>query len=177
MSIDKWLNDKDTKEERIKREKAFKQLSKEEVQELKKKKIRDMVKKEEQKMSKLSEGENLLQKVMEFKDWLHQRTFLKGDIEKIEMWIKSLYSIVAFESEQKKKSTLYNGKKSLIKKYKEIPPKFLDEKTRVAINKLINGTMRTNSDNYYLRKLKTNLKEKLNEAEYYEILDKLFKIL
>jgi len=177
MSIDKWLNETDSKEERIKREKVFKQLTKEEVQELKKKKIRNIVKKNEQKMSTQSERENLLQKVLEFKDWLHQRTYLKGDIDKIEMWIKILYSIVAYESEQKKKSILHNEKKSLIKKYKEFPPVFLDEKTRVAINKLINGTMRTSSDNYYLRKIKKNLKEKLEEAQYYKILDKLFKIL
>ena len=177
MSIDKWLNEKDSKEERIKREKAFKQLTKEEVEELKKKKIRDMVKKDEQKMSRPSEREKLLQNVMEFKDWLNQRTYIKGDIDKIEMWIKNLYSIVAYESEQNKKTTLYNEKKSLIKKYKEIPPKFLDEKTRVAINKLLHGTKRTNSDNYYLRKLKSHLKEKLEEARYYKNLDKLFKIL
>ncbi|MFX1594007.1 MAG: hypothetical protein ACFFCL_15055, partial [Promethearchaeota archaeon] len=84
MSIDKWLNEKYTKEERIKREKAFKKLTKEEVQELKKKKIRDMVKKEEQKMSEVSERENFLQDIIEFKDWLNQRTYLKGDIDKIE---------------------------------------------------------------------------------------------
>ena len=88
MSIDKWLNEKYTKEERIKREKAFKQLTKEEVQELKKKKIRDMVKKEEQKMSEISEKEKFLQDIIEFKDWLNQRTYLKGDIDTIETWKK-----------------------------------------------------------------------------------------
>ncbi|MFX1309912.1 MAG: hypothetical protein ACFE8C_09475 [Promethearchaeota archaeon] len=177
MSIDKWLNEKYTKEEKIKREKAFKKLTKEEVQELKKKKIRDMVKKEEQKVSEVSEREKFLQDIIEFKDWLNQRTYLKGDIDKIETWIKNLYSIVVYESDQKKKSTDHNEKKRVITKYKEIPPKFLDEKTRVAINKLIYGTKRTNSDNYYLRKLKSNLKEKLKEAEYYDTLDKLFRIL
>ena len=45
------------------------------------------------------------------------------------------------------------------------------------MNKLIHGANRTNSDNYYLRKLKNILKEKLKEAEYYDILDKLIKIL
>jgi len=177
MSIDKWLNEKDSKEERIKREKVFKQLSKEEVQELKKKKIREMVKKEEQKTSEISEREKILQQIIEFKDWLNQRTYLKGDFEKVEMWIKNLYSMISLASNQKEKLALYNQKKKLIEKYKEIPPKFLDEKIRVAINKLIHGAKRTNSDNYHIRKLKSNLKEKLKEAEYYDLLDKLIKIL
>lgn len=172
MSIDKWLDEKGSKEERIKREQAFKRLTKDEVQELKKKKLREMVKKEGNK-----EKDKFLESIIEFKDWLNQRTYLKGDFERIEMWIKNLNSLLNMSSKWKEKSELHNEKKRLIEKYKEIPPKFLDEKTRVAINKLIYGTQRTNSDNYYLRKLKTHLREKQKESEYYEIIDKLFKIL
>ncbi len=176
MSIDKWLNEKDSKEEQIRREKAFKNLSKQEVQDLKKKKIRDIVQKDDQKNSEISERNRFLDDIIEFKNWLNQRTYLKGDITNIETWIKNLYSIVKNESELNVKSANYNQKKDIIEKYKEIPPKFLDEKTRVALNKLIHTTPRTNSDNYYLRKLKNILKEKLKEAEYYEILDKLVRI-
>lgn len=172
MSIDKWLDEKGSKEEKIKRERAFKRLTQDEVQELKKKKVREMVKKEESK-----EKDKFLQNVIEFKDWLNQRTYLKGDFERIEMWIKNLNSLVKVSSDKKERSDLYNEKKRVIAKYKEIPPKFLDERTRVAINKLIYGTKRTNSDNYYLRKLKTHLREKQKESEYYDIIDKLFKIL
>ena len=174
MSIDKWLNEKYSKEERIKREKAFKKLTRDEVQRLKKKKIRDMVKKE---ASENSEIDKLLHQIIEFKNWLNQRTYLKGDLEKIEIWIKNLNSIVSLSSERIEKLSSNNEKKKIIEKYKEIPPKFLDEKVRIAINKLIHGTKRTNSDNYYIRKLKSLLKEKLKEAEYYDILDKLIKIL
>ena len=177
MSIDKWLNEKDSKEQKIKREEAFKQLSKEEVQELKKKKIRDIVKKETEKTSENSEIDKFLKETLEFKDWLNQRTYLKGDIDKIEMWIRNLNSILTRLSENREKSTLHDKKKDLINKYKEIPPKFLDEKIRIAMNKLIHGANRTNSDNYYLRKLKSTLKEKLKEAGYYDTLDKLIKIL
>jgi len=177
MSIDKWLDEKSSKEERIKKEMAFKRLTKNEVKELKKKKIRDIIKKEEQKTSDISEQDKFMQKIFEFKDWLNQRAFLKGDFEKIETWIKNLNSFLTLSSEQKEKSDFYNEKKKIIEKYKEIPPKFLDEKTRIAINKLIYGANRTNSDNYYIRKLKGSLKEKQKEAEYYEIIDKLFKIL
>ncbi|MCK4779034.1 MAG: hypothetical protein KAT57_02555 [Candidatus Lokiarchaeota archaeon] len=176
MSIDKWLNEKDSKEERIRREKAFKSLSKQEVQDLKTKKIRDMVQKDDQKTNKVSERDKFLDNILEFKNWLNQRTYLKGDIAKIETWIKNLYSIVNYEPELKVKLANYSEKRKFIEKYKEIPPKFLDEKTRVALNKLIHGTTRTNSDNYYLRKLKNILKEKLKEAEYFEILDRLFRI-
>ncbi|MFX0022992.1 MAG: hypothetical protein ACFE9S_11765 [Candidatus Hermodarchaeota archaeon] len=177
MSIDKWLNEKDSKEQTIKREEAFKQLSKEEVQELKKKKIRDMVKKETEKQSIISEREKFLKEILEFKDWLNQRTYLKGDFDKIEMWIRNLNSLLTILSENRENSVIHDEKKNIINKYKEIPPKFLDEKVRIAINKLIHGSKRTNSDNYYIRKLKNTLKEKLKEAEYYDTLDKLIRIL
>ena len=173
MSIDKWLSEKDNKEERMKREAAFKRLSKDEVEDLKKKKIRDMVKKESQKSNEILEEDKLLNKVLEFKEWLNKRTYLKGDIDKIETWIRNLSSTVNSGIEQK--SIESDEKRELIKKYKEIPPKLLDEKTRVAINKKIYGTKRTNSDNYYLRKLKSLIQEKLKEGEYYEILDKIIK--
>ncbi|MCK4380851.1 MAG: hypothetical protein KAW51_06890, partial [Candidatus Lokiarchaeota archaeon] len=114
MSIDKWISDKDSKEERIKREKAFKQLSKEEVQELKKTKIRDIVKKEEQKTGEDSEREKLIHDINEFKNWLNQRTYLKGDIDKIETWIKNLYLIVKLDSEQKPKLAIFNEKKKIV---------------------------------------------------------------
>jgi hypothetical protein len=176
MSIDKWLSEKDSKEERIKREKAFKRLTKDEVQDLKKKKIRDMVKKAEHKSSETLEEDKFLHNVIEFKDWLNQRTYLKGDVDKIETWIRNLHSTVNSVIEQREKSIGKDEKSDLIKKYKEIPPELLDEKTRVAINKKIYGTKRTNSDNYYLRKLKNVIQEKLKEGEYYEILDKIIKI-
>jgi len=175
MSIDKWLSEKDNKEERTKREAAFKRLSKDEVQELKKKKIRDIVKKESQKANKISEEDKFLNKIIEFKDWLNQRTYLKGDVDKLETWIRNLYSTVNSEIEQREKSIINNERRDLIKVYKEIPPKLLDEKIRVAINKMIHGTKRTNSDNYYLRKLKNLIQEKLKEGEYYETLDKIIK--
>lgn len=177
MSIDKWLNENDSKEQRIKREEVFKQLSKEEVQELKKKKIRDMVKKEKEKKSEDSERDKFLQEILEFKEWLNKRTYLKGDIAKIEMWIRNLNSILTILSENREKSVIHDEKRNLIEKYKEIPPKFLDEKIRIAINKLIYGSKRTNSDNYYIRKLKNILKERLKEAEYYDTLNKLIEIL
>ena len=176
MSIDKWLSKKGSKEEEIKREEAFKRLSEGEVTELKKKKIRNMVKKDHQQSSKKSDSENLLRNIIEFKDWLNQRTYLKGDIDKIETWIKNLYSGIKYVSDQKQKLINKDDKKKLIENYKKIPPKFLDEKTRIALNKKIYGARRTNSDNYYLRKLKNSIRDNLNETQYYEIIDKILEI-
>ena len=176
MSIDKWLSKKGSKEEEIKREEAFKRLSKHEVSELKKKKIRNIVQKDPQQSSEESDSEEFLGKIIEFKEWLDQRTYLKGDIDKIEIWIKNLYSGIKYITDKKQKLLNNDDKKKLIENYKKIPPKFLDEKTRLALNKKIHGTRRTNSDNYYLRKLKKSIQDKLYEGKYYEILDKVLEI-
>jgi hypothetical protein len=176
MSIDKWLSKKDSKEEEIRREKAFKSLSEGEVKDLKKKKIRNIVEKGDQKSGETFESDKFLQEILKFKEWLTQRTYLKGDIDKIETWITNLYSSIKYEAELKAKSIDINDKKNIIENYKKIPPKFLDEKTRIAINKKIHGMTRTNSDNYYLRKLRSTIKEKLNESNYYEILETILNL-
>ncbi len=176
MSIDKWFSKKGSKEKELRREKAFKRLTESEVEELKKKKIRNIIQKEHEKSREESDTEKFLYRIVEFKEWLNQRTYLKGNIEKIETWINNLYSIIKYETKEKQKSINNYAKKKLVEDYKEIPPKFLDEKTRIAFNKLIYATKRTNSDNYYLRKLKNIIQDKLNEAKYYEILDKVLEI-
>jgi hypothetical protein len=175
MSIDKWISKKDTKEEQ-RREKAFKNLSEGEVKELKKKKIRSIAEKSDQKSAETLDDDNFLQEILKFKEWLNQRTYLKGDIDKIETWITNLYSGIKYEAEFKARSVDIKDKKNIIENYKKIPPKFLDEKIRIAINKKIHGMTRTNSDNYYLKKLRSILKEKLIESNYYEILDKILKL-
>ena len=176
MSIDKWLTKKGSKEEELRREKAFKRLSEDEVKDLKKQKIRNIIQKKPQITSEDPVTERFLNSIVEFKEWLNQRTYLKGDIEKIETWINILYSRIKYETEEKQKSIKNYDKKKLVEDYKKIPPKLLDEKTRIALNKLIYGTKRTNSDNYYIRKLKNIIKDKLNEATYYEILGKVLGI-
>ncbi|MHA1883606.1 MAG: hypothetical protein ACXAAI_12610 [Promethearchaeota archaeon] len=172
MSIDKWLSDDSSKEEKIKREEAFKQLSKVEVQDLKKKKIRDIIEKEKQKLAKTSENDKFLQSILEFKEWLNTRTYIKGDIEKFETRISNLYLII-----QSNKGKMGDDeKKLLIEEYKSIPPKFIDENTRIALNKKIRNMKRTNSDNYYLRKLKKIIQENLTEAKYYKCLEKILEL-
>ncbi|KKL92531.1 hypothetical protein LCGC14_1883770 [marine sediment metagenome] len=176
MSIEKWLSKKDSKEEAIKREKIFKKLSKEEVQELKKKKARDLVQKKSSLKVGILEEDDLLQKVIEFNDWLNHRTYLKGDLDKIEMWLKNLYSKIKSEPAQESNFTKGSQKSQAIEQYKKIPPRFLDEKTRIAISKNIHGVKKSNKDNYNLRKLRNLIQEKLIEAKYYEILEKILKL-
>jgi hypothetical protein len=168
MSIDKWIHkDPETAEEEKLRNKIYKNLSKEEKKGLKRQKIRDIIPKDEK-------GEKLpafLEDILEFTNWLNNRTYLKGDIEKIEIWIENLY--------RKLKGTNNNNtteeRKLLNERYKEIPPNFIEEKMRIAINKKLRGTQRTSSDTYYLRKMKSLVKEKLKEAEYYEILRQILE--
>jgi len=174
MSIDKWFSDKDSKEEELRKEKLFKTLPQEKVQELKKRKIRDLTEKEKLKADLNTKKEDFLSNILEFKDWLNQRNYLKGDLDKIETWVLNLYKTVEFEQESR--LSLISDRKQLIDKYKKIPPKFLDEKTRVAINKKLYNSKKTSSDYYILRKLKETVNEKLKEAEYYHILRRILEI-
>ena len=107
---------------------------------------------------------------MKFQKWLSKRTYIKGDLDNIETWIKNLYGKIQLETLQEEKTEKKLEGKSLIEQFKRIPPKFLDEKTRIAINKKLHGRKKTSSDSYYLRKLKTIILEKLKEATYYEML-------
>lgn len=170
MSMDKWLDDDETKENKKRRNEIYNSLSNEEKNDLSKQKIRDLVKKDEITSSFDESRKDFLTKVLEFKNWLDNRSYIKGDIERVQAWIENLYSMVDISINFQKRAEFNNGKKNLVNSYKTIPVKFLDEKTRIALNKKLKGITRTNSDNYYLRKLKNIIKEKLKDAEYYNIL-------
>ncbi|MHA1458939.1 MAG: hypothetical protein ACTSQR_04665 [Promethearchaeota archaeon] len=168
--MEKWLDDDETKENKKKRNEMYSSLSNEEKNNLNKQKIRELVKKDEENSSFDESRKGFLTKVLEFKDWLDNRSYIKGDIERIQTWVENLHSMVDISIYFQNKTTNTNGEETLINSYKSIPVKFLDEKTRIALNKKLKGIKRTNSDNYYLRKLKIIIKEKLKDAEYYSIL-------
>ncbi|NHJ20440.1 MAG: hypothetical protein EAX91_05835 [Candidatus Lokiarchaeota archaeon] len=170
MSIDKWLDDDDTIEKKKKREELYNSLSTEEKKDLKRKKIRDLVQKAKQTEILSEKRKDLLNNVIAFKEWLDNRTYIKGDIERIETWVKNLYYILRENIESQNSQHNEEKKKVQIQNFNSIPINFLDEKTRIALNKKLKGINRTNSDNYYLRKLKSTVREKIKEAEYYEIL-------
>ncbi len=173
MSIKKWLTDDTIGEDRKKREEEYKKLSKEEKTELKKKKLQQIIKKEKKEKPIITKSENFLDEVIKFKEWLDDRNYLKGDLVKIETWIKNLY--IKLESNNIQNNSQKKNISKLKEKYKEIPLAFLDEKIRIALNKKLRNVNRTASDNYYLRKLKETIKERLKEAEYYETLRKILE--
>ncbi|MFX0071100.1 MAG: hypothetical protein ACFFAO_08415 [Candidatus Hermodarchaeota archaeon] len=175
MKIDKWLLDGKTKEEREKLDKLFQSLPQEKVQDLKKKKIRELNKEKLKEDVDKIEPESFLSDIVEFKDWLNQRTYLKGDLDKIEMWIMNLNIKLKDHIAQTNRENVKKNRAELIRQFNKIPVKFLDEKTRLAITKKINGITRTNTDNYYIRKLKTKIQENQNEAHYYKILKKILE--
>ncbi|MBY8979068.1 MAG: hypothetical protein KGD72_01640 [Candidatus Lokiarchaeota archaeon] len=168
--MDKWLDDEETKEKKKKRNEIYSSLSNEEKNDLSKQKIRELVKKDEITSIFDESRKSFLTKVLEFKDWLDNRAYIKGDIERIQTWVENLYSMVDISINFQTKTRFNNGEETLINRYKSIPVKFLDEKTRIALNKKLKGIKKTNSDNYYLRKLNNIVKEKLKDAEYYAIL-------
>ena len=172
MSIEKWLSERESEEIRKKKEEFYKQLPKEKKQDLKKKSITKIVA-NETKSLKSDITDSFLTKVIDFKDWLDGRTYLKGDIDKIIINIQNLNKNIGMINDIDKKRADKDKINFLSNLYKEIPPSFLDEKIRVALNKKLRGIKRTNSDNYYLRKLKNTIREKLNEAKYYEILKEI----
>lgn len=175
MSIDKWLSESDPKK-REKLEKVYNELPKEKVQDLKKKSIRELTKKREIEKVDDSKTKGILDDILEFKEWLNQRNYLKGDIDKIEIWINNLSKKLNREREKNIKESIKDNRGQLIQQFRKIPFNFLDEKTRIAINKKLHGQKRTNSDNYYLRKLKAEIKEKLYEASYFEILKTIIEL-
>ncbi len=175
MSIEKWLEDPSSREKKRKLNEKFEKLPDEKVQELKKKKIKALIQDKKLDSAQVKEENVFLSQIVEFKNWLNQRHYLKGDLDKIEAWINKLYlELISekIEHSNKEEKNLHN---QLKKKYKEIPVNFLDEKTRILINNKLNGVKKTSSDSYYLRKLKTSIQEKLNEAKYYEILKKILE--
>ncbi|MFX1493625.1 MAG: hypothetical protein ACFFBZ_05025 [Promethearchaeota archaeon] len=173
MSIKKWLTDDTIGEDRKRREEKYKKLSKEEKTELKKKKLQQIVQKEKKEKPIITKSENFLDEVIKFKEWLDDRIYIKGDLVKIETWIRNLYR--SLEANYIQNQSQKRNISKLKEKYMEIPLVFLDEKTRIALNKKLRNVNRTTSDNYYLRKLKETIKEKLKEAEYYETLRKILE--
>ena len=175
MSIDKWLSESDPKK-REKLEKYYNSLPEEKVQDLKKKSIRGLTKKNEVLRVDVPKTKDILDDILEFKEWLNKRNYLKGDMDKIATWIKNLNKKLNRDQTNKTKDSIKDERKQLIEQFRLIPATFLDEKTRIAINKKLHGQKRTNSDNYYLRKLKAQITEKLNEASFFEILKEIIEL-
>ncbi len=173
MSMDKWINNFVSDKEKQIREEIYNNLSKEEKKGLKKQKIREIATEKQENQKNTLISSDLLSDVMEFNKWLNNRTYIAGDIDKIEVWVKNLYNKLTSEDSNQISNEQHCN--DLLIKYKEIPPTFLEEKIRISLNKKIKGMKRTSSDNYYLKKLKNLINEKLKDAEYYEILRQILE--
>ena len=173
MSIDKWLEDPSAKERKRKLDEKYERLPEEKVQELKKKKIQNIIQDKKVEGLQSKEEKDFLSLIIEFKEWLNKRHYLKGDLDKIESWVNNLYLKLGSEANEISTEEKKSIKSQLKEEFKEIPVNFLDEKTRIALNKKLTGTKKTSSDAYYLRKLKSLIQEKLKEAKYYETLRKI----
>jgi len=167
MALNKWLSDPEIEERRKKKEEMYNALPDQQIQELKKESIRKIVQEEKEEVPTEDFSDNILNDVIEFKNWVDSRTYLKGDTEKIETWIKILYKKMVSINKVSNKD---NYDQDLVEDFRKIPVDFLDEHTRLAVIKKLRNTKRTNSDNYFLRKLKMLVEIKLIEAKYYKIL-------
>ena len=167
MALNKWLSDPEIEERRKKKEEMYNALPDQQIQELKKESIRKIVQEDKEEVPTEDFSDNILNDVIEFKNWVDSRTYLKGDTEKIETWIKILYKKMVSINKVLKKD---NYDQDLVEDFRKIPVDFLDEQTRLAVIKKLRNTKRTNSDNYFLRKLKIIVETKLIEAKYYKIL-------
>ena len=167
MALNKWLSDPEIEEMRKKKEEMYNALPDQQIQELKKESIRKIVQEDKEEVPTEDFSDNILNDVIEFKNWVDSRTYLKGDTEKIETWIKVLYKKMVSINKVSNKD---NYDQDLVEDFRKIPVDFLDEHTRLAVIKKLRNTKRTNSDNYFLRKLKMIVEIKLIEAKYYKIL-------
>ncbi|TXT61903.1 MAG: hypothetical protein BAJALOKI1v1_1080005 [Promethearchaeota archaeon] len=175
MKIDDWFSQNELHKLKIS------DLSEEERQELKKNVIKtiitDNTNEETQDKNSVPENDYFLKKVVEFNAWLNARTYLKGDRTKIRTWIKNLYRILDEEESQIGRNSIQKAqKKDLIKKFRQIPPRLLEEKTRIALNKKLEGKSLTSSNSYYLKKLKKRIKEKIKVLKYYLLLRELLEL-
>jgi hypothetical protein len=183
MTIDKWLNEdieikeKDSREQNLKKKDITRNIPKEKLEELKRKKIRQLTGKAKKGSLKKSQetDDTFLNYVLKFKQWLNNRNYLKGDLGELETWVKNLYKKLDYEIKinQKKHRELSNESKREL--FKTIPPKMLEEKVRIAINKKLRGVEPTSSDEYYLRKIKEECRNKIKELKHYKSLQKILK--
>ncbi|MBD3340529.1 MAG: hypothetical protein GF353_15585 [Candidatus Lokiarchaeota archaeon] len=178
--MEKWLKGDSSKK---KKTVNLEEISEEKIKELKIKKIRTLIgekketeKEKEKDKEAASEEDEFLNLLISFRDWLIKRRYLKGDIDKIAIWINNLNDKLISMTKKNREINDEAIKKSLKDNFKEIPPKFLDEKTRIALNKVLHKRKRNASDTYYLTKLKKEIQKRLREDRYYRILEKVLEI-
>lgn len=169
MSLNKWLDEDNSKNNKAKSKTKIISPFKEQ----KLKKIKESIKKSQKQESELKDPINaFISYVLEFKEFLNSRTYLRGDLENLITWITNLnYKYKELINSNENLDT--NDKESNIELLKEIPPTFFDEKLTLTLKKYAYIDKLNNSDRYYLRKLKSLVKDQLKRARIYQIVDKI----
>jgi len=169
MSLNKWLDEDNSKNNKAKSKTKIISPFKEQ----KLKKIKESIKKSQKQESELKDPINaFISYVLEFKEFLNSRTYLRGDLDNLITWITNLnYKYKELINSNENLDT--NDKESNIELLKEIPPTFFDEKLTLTLKKYAFIDKLNNSDRYYLRKLKSLVKDQLKRARIYQIVDKI----
>lgn len=169
MSLNKWLENGVSTQKQGKPKEPTKLL----IKNQKKNIIKMIIKKQpESELKKKDSIDEFLSYILEFKDFLNSRTYLRGDLEKLINWITNLnYKYEELIQNNNSKDSKNN--KSAQELLKEVPPKFLDEKLTITLKRFVNKSEINNSDRYYLRKLKNIISDKLKELKIYEFLDEI----
>ncbi len=169
MSLNKWLDEDNSKNNKAKSKTKIISPFKEQ----KLKKIKESIKKSQKQESELKDPINaFISYVLEFKEFLNSRTYLRGDLDNLITWITNLnYKYKELINSNENLDT--NDKESNIELLKEIPPTFFDEKLTLTLKKYAYIDKLNNSDRYYLRKLKSLVKDQLKRARIYQIVDKI----
>jgi len=178
--MDKLLSKKDSVSEK---KELVRDILEEDVEKAKLRRIDELIGKETTEKSKnikmLEPQEpkgDFLSYIFQFKEWLDQRTYIRGDLDKIATWIRNLYKQLNIEESNLIESECKEEKIKLKEQFKRIPLNFIEEKMRTALLKKFRGAKNTTSDAYYLKKLKGIVQEKLKEATYYEILQRILEM-
>ncbi len=169
MSLKKWLESGYSKSKGKKIEESVKPITKAQ----KKKAIKKITQtKEEKKKRNKDSIDEFLSHILEFKEFLNSRTYLRGDFDRIITWIRNI-NYKYEELLNQRKSSEIEVKKTKTELVKEIPPKFLDEKLSITLKKFVYKSDMNKSDKYYLGKLKKIVQNELKKGNIYQVLDKI----
>ncbi len=169
MALNKWLDEDNSKNNKGKSKIIIISPFKEQ----KLKKIKESIRKSQKQETESKDPIDVfISYVSEFKKFLNSRTYLRGDLDKLITWIINLnYKYKELINSNENFNT--NNKESNIELLKEIPPTLLDEKLILTLKKYAYKDKMNNSDRYYLRKLKSLVKDQLKTARIYQIMDKI----
>ncbi len=169
MALNKWLDEDNSKNNKAKSKTKIISPFKEQKLKIIKESIR---KSQKQEIESKDPIDAFISYVSDFKKFLNSRTYLRGDLDNLITWINNLnYKYKELFNSNENLNT--NNKTSNIELLLEIPPTFLDQKLTLILKKYAYKDKMNNSDRYYLRKLKSLVKDQLKRARIYQIVNQI----